>query len=350
MSDEKRDKFKTLLELINLAGSPQTFLQMEEQIAASVLQITAAEKLHVHLVSADNSYLELVDARNFRVIYQRDLHQNRIPFAVAPKYLQEAVTTRKVIWIQDVFSDLRTTTEREIANVEGYHKLACYPLTVRGGVFGTLTCYYVQGMVRDDDEDDFLIGVASLLALLIENFRLAEEREELIQRLSRLTVTCEKTGLYNRRYLMQKLMIEVSRSQRYNRPLSCLMFDINDFKQINEAFGTPVGDFIILEFAELLKTASRESDIAVRYGDEEFVLIAVETPREGAIALGRRLLSLIEERDFTEMGRRVQVTCSLGIASMPHPRVHSAEELLSSADRALSQAKKTGSGKLFSIS
>jgi len=320
---------------------------MEEQIVASILQVTSAEKLRVHLISGDNAYLELAGAPNFPdAVRQRHLHQNCIPFAVAPRYFQEAISTGRVVEVQDILIDPRTTAERDIASAEGYHRLVCYPLIIRGDAVGLLTCYYAQDTACDDDEVDFLTGVASLLALLIENSRLSEEREELIQHLGRLTTTCEKTGLYNRRYLMEKLMIEVSRSQRYNRHLSCLMFDIDGLKHINDVYGTPMGDFIIVEFAQLLKTASRESDIAVRYGGEAFVLIAIETTREGAVILGRRLLSLIEEREFTEMGQRVQVTCSLGIASMPHPRIHSAEELLRSTDRVLSQAKKMGKGKL----
>ena len=347
MSDEKQDKFKTLLELINLASSPQTFLQMEEQFAASIFQVTSAEKLYLHLVSVDNLYLELIDARNFsNATYQRYLAQNRIPFAIASGYLQEAVTTGNVIRIEDVFSDPRAKAEREVANVEGYCKLECYPLIVRGNVAGLLTCCYMQDVEQADDERDFLTSVASLLALLIENFNMIDREEELIQQLSRLTVTCEKTGLYNRRYLMENLIVEVSRAQRYNRQLSCLMFDIDGMKRINDTIGTAMGDFIIVEFAELLKTASRESDIAVRYGGEEFVLIAVETTREGAVVLGERIINLIESREFTEMGRTAQATCCVGIASMPHSRVHSAEELLRAADRALSQAKEMGRSRL----
>jgi len=347
MSDEKQEKFKRLLDLINLASSPQAFLQIEEQFAESIIQVTSAEKLYLHLVSDDNSYFELIDARNFSdSTHQRYLAQNRIPFAIAPKYFQEAVTTGNVIRIQDVFIDPRTKAEREVADVEGYRKLECYPLIVKGSVVGLLTCCYVQDVEQADDERAFIASVASLLALLIENFSTREREEELIQRLSRLTVTCEKTGLYNRRYLMENLIVEVSRAQRYNRPLSCLMFDIDGLKEINDAFGASMGDFIIAEFAELLKTASRESDIAVRYGGEEFMLIAVETTREGAIVLGERILKLIEGREFTEMNKTARATCCLGIASMPHPRLHSAEEFLREADRALLKAKEMGKSKL----
>ena len=347
MSDEKQDKFKTLLELVKLASSPQTFLQMEEQLVASIFQFTSAEKLYLHLVSDDNSYFELIDARNFSdATYQRYLTQNRIPVAIAPAYFQEAVTTGKVIRIQDVFSDPRTKTEREVAEAEGYRQLECYPLIVKGNVVGLLTCCYMPDIEPADDERDFITSIAALLALLIESFSMRDREEELIHQLSRLTFTCEKTGLYNRRYLTANLIVEVSRAQRYNRPLSCLMFDIDGLKQINDTFGAAMGDFIIVEFAELLKTASRESDIAVRYGGEEFVLIAVETTRDGAIVLGERILDFIEGSEFTEMGRTAQTTCCAGIASMPHSRVHSAEELLRAADRALSQAKEMGRSKL----
>lgn len=146
------------------------------------------------------------------------------------------------------------------------------------------------------------------------------------------------TGLFNRRYFDINIRKELKRSARYEKNLSLLMLDIDNFKFINDSKGHLFGDEVLKSFAVLLRESSREEDIACRYGGEEFSVILPETTGHGALTLAERLRNRIHNTDlFSENG----ITISGGIAPYPFCG-KTAEELLENADRALYQAKFSG--------
>jgi diguanylate cyclase (GGDEF)-like protein len=162
----------------------------------------------------------------------------------------------------------------------------------------------------------------------------------------RLANTDGLTGLYNRRAFQERLQQEVDRANRYHRPLSLIMIDIDHFKTYNDTHGHLQGDDILVEVARLLKQLSRASDIVARYGGEEFALILPETDRASAAALGKRLRGHIERHKFLgeeQLPGRV-LTISVGIASYTPP--DSQEALLEAADVALYQAKRQGRNRV----
>lgn len=168
------------------------------------------------------------------------------------------------------------------------------------------------------------------------------EQEELYEQIEQIRYVDPQTGLYNRRYFRRVLQIEVSRAQRYHRPLSCLLFEIDHLQQILETYGTEVAERVIAEFAKLLKAASRESDVLCAYATGKFALLAVETPVQGAIVFGERLLDLIREKHFAHGSQTITVTASAGIASMPHPEIQSMEQMLDTTERMLLAAAEAG--------
>lgn len=148
------------------------------------------------------------------------------------------------------------------------------------------------------------------------------------------------TGLYNRRFFDETLEREYERVKRYNRKLSLVMFDINRFKYINDNFGHLVGDMVLREVSKIIKENIRSTDVAVRYGGDEIVLILPETHREDAKVVIDKILKKIKEWNFTRPidGFNGDITLSVGCADTDE--VHSAEELISLADKRMYEDKR----------
>lgn len=145
------------------------------------------------------------------------------------------------------------------------------------------------------------------------------------------------TGLKNRRAFEERLVEELARIRRSGQPVSLLLLDIDHFKAFNDSFGHPRGDEVLRSVARLLSRAIRDTDIAVRYGGEEFAIVLPNTDLEGAALMGERLRLAIEEAPWAERA----ITISVGAATATsHTTV--VTELLEHADRALSPSKQGG--------
>jgi len=174
------------------------------------------------------------------------------------------------------------------------------------------------------------------------------ERMQLTQVISELTDLSLRdplTGLYNRRALAERMREELARARRYGAPLSLLMVDIDHFKRVNDSYGHAVGDQVIAHVAKLLLKDRRASDIVVRYGGEELVLLLPHTPLDGAQILADRLREMVELTPYrTPMGRD-HVTVSIGGAIFEQT-MQEPSELLEAADRALYRSKREGRNRV----
>jgi diguanylate cyclase (GGDEF)-like protein len=143
------------------------------------------------------------------------------------------------------------------------------------------------------------------------------------------------TGLYNRRYFEEALVREVERARRYDLESTLLLVDLDGFKAINDTRGHQEGDRVLQEVAEVVRRHLRASDIACRFGGDEFAVILCDTPRDEALAVAERIRADVE-RAFERA-----VTISAGLATVPDD-ARSTEELVANADRALYAAKRGG--------
>jgi diguanylate cyclase (GGDEF)-like protein len=175
---------------------------------------------------------------------------------------------------------------------------------------------------------------------------LSLENERLIGRLKELSLKDSLTGLYNYRYLIERMSSEFKRARRYILPLSIIMLDIDYFKSLNEVYGHQYGDLILKEFAGYLKKCARTNDIVIRYGGEEFVVLMPDTDKNGAVVFGSRLLEFLKEHIFDRGGNRVKLKISMGVASLPENGIDSSASLLSGVDKAMRQAKESGGNQL----
>jgi diguanylate cyclase (GGDEF)-like protein/PAS domain S-box-containing protein len=170
--------------------------------------------------------------------------------------------------------------------------------------------------------------------------------KETLEEKERLSITDELTGLYNRRHSLATLENELTRSKRYNQELSLIMFDLDDFKSINDNYGHIAGDSALAAIADVLQKELRDSDIASRYGGDEFLVILPHTGLQQASNIAERIRNrLLEKRVIGPDGELLQLTTSLGVTSMVSTD-QVVEDMISRADKGLMMAKKAGKNQV----
>jgi len=183
-------------------------------------------------------------------------------------------------------------------------------------------------------------SLAAQASVALENAR----RHRLVERQA---ATDELTGLPNRRLFMRSLGAEIARAKRSGDAFGVILLDIDDFKRVNDRFGHDAGDRALRAFADVLRSAMRETDVAARIGGEEFACLLPSSDEAGALGLAERIRADLAARAIPlPDGREVTITASLGIAAYPEGK--SAEGLLRAADRALYRAKAEGKNRVAS--
>jgi diguanylate cyclase (GGDEF)-like protein len=153
------------------------------------------------------------------------------------------------------------------------------------------------------------------------------------------------TGLLNRYGLQHILAREHAEARRYNRPLSCLMIDLDKFKTINDTYGHTVGDLALQQVAGILKEAVRASDTVFRYGGEEFLVLLPETDLEGASALAEKIRATAAIESFGDREQQsFKLTLSVGASSLCAGE--SGNDMIARADMALYHAKELGRNRV----
>lgn len=186
---------------------------------------------------------------------------------------------------------------------------------------------------------------AELAARLAVHLRLKQTHDDLIRKtaeLERLCNTDALTGLANRRCLREALDLELSRAARYGRTVSFAMLDVDRFKQLNDSYGHPAGDHVLVRLGSLLAQSVRKNDVVGRYGGEELGMVLPETGLHGAGMLAERVRAAIAEERIVWESELLRVTVSIGVACVGVGHAESAESLIRAADRALYRAKTSG--------
>ena len=193
------------------------------------------------------------------------------------------------------------------------------------------------------NNDELLIRVRTLLKI-----------KALKDTLLIATTTDALTGLYNRKYLHDRLGSEMSRAKRYKSKISCLLFDIDFFKVVNDMYGYDWGDVLLKSLADKLKSLIRKEDVLTRYGDEEFLLMLPNTSEDNAFLFAERFRRDIEKMEFIPAGEEEKhpITISGGISTFPC--LENADEdvntIIRYAEHALYNAKKRGKNKIIQFS
>ncbi|NQT90806.1 MAG: diguanylate cyclase [Candidatus Omnitrophica bacterium] len=177
--------------------------------------------------------------------------------------------------------------------------------------------------------------------ILANQFSMVLERIRLYELVQELAITDGLTGVFVRRYFMERFTGELERARYFNTQVSFLMIDIDNFKRINDKYGHLVGDVVLKEIAQTLKRNLREIDFIGRYGGEEFSVIMPDTAKEAAAVAGERLRSAVEASEIKAYDEKIMLTVSIGVSTFPHD-TGDLNQLIDKADQMLYKAKGAG--------
>ncbi|WP_281889315.1 diguanylate cyclase [Paenibacillus sp. YYML68] len=157
------------------------------------------------------------------------------------------------------------------------------------------------------------------------------------------------TGIFNRRYFEMQYTMELNRMERYEQPLALALIDIDRFKMINDRYGHPIGDQVLMQMSDALRERLRKTDLLARFGGEEFVILFVNTEVEQAMAILESMRLSVQERVMaTAQGERIRITFSAGVSGWRSGR--EGREWLNYTDQLLYKAKQNGRNRIESES
>lgn len=197
--------------------------------------------------------------------------------------------------------------------------------------------------------DSYFIGqlIFALLAGMLSLFYIDRVVIKLHSITEHYSLTDSLTSLNNRRYLDRHLQEEFDRATRYGRPFSVAMADIDDFKKYNDSYGHQAGDILLKDLARIMRKLARKTDMVIRYGGEEFLVVLPETDTQAARAFAEKIRAAIESYKFVlpDGTRSSKVTVSIGIAAFPEDGA-TVSDIISKADALLYDAKNRGKNRV----
>ncbi len=212
-----------------------------------------------------------------------------------------------------------------------------YPLHIRLVPIGVVVLASTEPL--NDDVDH-------LVQQLLPNFAVALNNALSHERLQHVAAIDPLTGLYNRRFGLERLSQEFSRSVRSNEPLGLVLFDIDKFKPVNDTYGHQTGDLVLRDVADGVKAVLREGDTLMRYGGEEFLAVLPGAGEADVRSLGERIRRVVESSVVIDGSVEIRVTVSLGAASFPTSDVTDIDDLIRKADAAMYNSKTAGRNRL----
>ncbi len=235
------------------------------------------------------------------------------------------------IIINDAQNDPRFTDKVDKKANTQTHSLIAVPLTYKGEIIGVIEAI-------NKLSDDFNAFDMEMLQYISTQSAIAIKNAELYDMANKDGMT----KLFTKKYFRERLNEEWNRSDRYNHPLSLVIFDIDNFKNFNNTYGHQAGDRVLMELGKIIISSSRSIDMPCRYGGEEFTIILPETTREEALIVLERIRQKAEQLNIEYNNIFINFTISGGLASIPELSPKNVEEFIEMADKALYFSKKNG--------
>lgn len=323
------ESYRRLAEVFHHVLSAQSLDALLDRIADTLRDLMPYEALHVY--EADEEARELVPVLA-RSEYEDEIMKRRPLFGEG--ITGWAVENRRPVWTNRAHLDPR------MLHVPGTpiepEALITVPLIARGALKGALNIYRIgEDAVFYEHEFELAKWFADAAALAIDNAQVKARLEHLAQ-------TDSLTGLYNHRFFHERLRSELTRASRSHDPVAVLMFDLDDFKRVNDVYGHCAGDQLLVQTSRLALETVRGSDVVCRVGGEEFGVIMPSCDAGDALALAARLRERLCAMDFEPAGR---MTVSIGISQGPQHAMNP-RELVACAEAAMMTAKARGKDQI----
>ena len=332
LSELEREK-RDLLAILDISNAITSTLDSREvlySIVNKISEIIQVNRCSIVRIDPEETKGYVVATNEDPNIYNLEIDLKKYP------EIQKVMETKKVIIINDIHSDpIVESVRKDIEEMTNYQSLLVLPVIMKQNVIGTILLRTARRKRSfEEREIQFCQIVANAAANALINASLFESMELANIHLERLATTDGLTGIYNHRYFYRRLDEEFHRAERYNYPLSAIMLDVNDFKEINDTLGHRTGDLVLKELANILKTTIRKIDIAARYGGDEFIILLPQTDHHGAEAETERIIQAVSGHPFASMPDD-ELTISFGIATYPTDKITKADDLVTLADRKL---------------
>ena len=334
----KAREFEALYQVGKAMAATFNLQDILTEISRTVSNLLQAPAMSLMLLSPDGRTLSTAAGYNLFDEALQTTESARSGQGSNPSLI--AVRMKRAVVVQDLDADATYAPWLHSAREQGYRSFLSVPLIAQDRALGCMNLYLSAPHELGRDEIQLLSTFASQAAMSIENARLFEETRQLAS-------TDELTALANHREFYQQLAREVRRAQRYKRPLTLMMLDLDHFKGYNDRHGHLAGDQALRETAEVLRRNARDVDILARYGGEEFAVILPETDLNQAAFQAERIRAAVAThayrgRDSSPQG---DLTVSIGVAALS-PGMRKIEQLVHDADQALYRAKGQGRNRL----
>jgi len=330
----EKDKLESVLEIGKMMSAILNLGELINFIVTKTTEVLKAQKGSLMLLDETTGNLIIRGA----IGLSNDI-LNSAPVKIGDKIAGWVAKRGEPLLVENIETDPRT--KRESRPHYAGKSFISIPLIHKDKIHGVLN-------ITDKDSDAGIFSMDDLnyISIIINQAAIAIENARLYEEVTKLAITDALTGLFNHRYFQEYLLSEMNRAKRYGRPLSLVMFDIDNFKKYNDQYGHLTGDSILRNIGTILKSNAREVDIVCRYGGEEFMMILPETDAAGATAIADKIRETISscnqrEESLVNVG---PITVSGGIAQ--YEKKFGKEQFIQYTDQALYQAKKEGKNKI----
>lgn len=331
-------ELKGLKDLLNVAQVVVASIELDEALQNILLSAMSMADMPAGTVALYDEATNKLELHAHAGLSEKFISLDR--WTVKPEGLtHEILDGGELFVIED--TEQAPFFKNPLALEEGIRSLIAVPLKMQRKIVGVLYLDDFRPRRFCADRLRMLSVLGSFASMSIDNARLYRRTLE-------LACTDGLTGLYNQRQFKKMFAEEVARSGRYGKPLSLVLFDIDNFKKFNDSYGHPTGDVVLQELANLLHELLRGSDRLFRYGGEEFVALLPETGFDDALRVAERIRIFVETespRFLDQVGAGHGVTVSVGVATFPEDG-NSPATLFKTVDDLMYQAKRLGKNQV----
>jgi two-component system cell cycle response regulator len=262
--------------------------------------------------------------------------------------IRKAFETRKAVIVNDTTSDPLMAPVRAQIKKRGLNSIFVVPIIKKESVIGSLFLGTATTLPEgiSDRANKLCHLVANISANALENAILFESMATAKEVFEEYVTRDGLTRLYTHRHFYNQLEKEFSRTTRYSSPLSLIVFNVDDFRKVNDKYGHMTGDEVLKQVGRFVRSIVRDVDIPARYSGDEFVILLPSTDKEGALNLARRLITLIRGYEFEGMAAE-RVSISAGVATYVGSNANTFEQLVQAAATTMKRAKAGGKMRVF---
>ncbi|MFI5303275.1 MAG: diguanylate cyclase [Nitrospiria bacterium] len=333
---KKYEEHRILTDISLAIALSKTSNQIFDSIVSGVMEITGMPAGSLSIYNGERKELFLVSAKGFSTEFYLS---NRYP--VREGGLTEHILSQKEpVAVPNIVE--HPSFNNPVMVKEGVQSIIAIPLISEHGPIGIL--------YADDFKPRTISpSVIEVLKFLAIQATIAIQKQQAFEQIKSLSILDPVTGLFNRRYFNEILASEMDRAYRLNRPLSLILFDIDQFKGINDRYGHIAGDQVLKDLTRLFRSMLRRYDIFCRFGGDEMLILMSDTDIQGAQILAERLRTAIAEAKLLSDGK--SITCSFGVNGLNEiePVRITHDEFLKQADQALYEAKSHGRNRVFAF-